>query len=148
MCNANQLPKFPSIGFLCFVFHVFKNWPNVSFLSVAQSYLSLCNPMDYSPQASSDHGISQARVLEWVAISPSKGSSPSKDRTHSSCISALAGWFFTTAPPGKPQCFLSLMLHVTFNWRFSYLTPICLHNNNSNKNDPTLPFRFCVSFYS
>jgi len=145
MCNANQLPKFPSVGFLCFVFHVFKNWPNVSFLSVAQSYLPLCNSMDYSPRTSSVHGISQARVLEEVAISSSKGSSPSKDRTHTSCISASTGGVFTTARPGKAQCFLSLTLYVTFNRRFSSLTPICLH---STKNDPTLPFRFCVNFYS
>ena len=36
---------------------------------------TLCNPMDYSPPGSSVHGILQARVLEWVAISSSKGSS-------------------------------------------------------------------------
>ena len=37
--------------------------------SVAQSCLTLCNPMDCSPPDSSVHGILQARVLEWVAIS-------------------------------------------------------------------------------
>ena len=37
-------------------------------ISVAQSYLTLCNPMDCSPPGSSIHGIFQARVLEWVAI--------------------------------------------------------------------------------
>ena len=36
---------------------------------VAKSCLTLCNPMDCSPPASSFHGISQARILEWVAIS-------------------------------------------------------------------------------
>ena len=104
MCNANQLPKFPSVGFLCFVFHVFKNWPNVSFLSVAQSYLPLCNPMDYSPRASSVHGISQARVLEWVAISSSRGSSRPRDQTRISCISYKkeVGGFFTTKPSLSP----------------------------------------------
>ena len=35
----------------------------------------ICNPMDYSPPGSSVHGISQARILEWVAISFSRGSS-------------------------------------------------------------------------
>ena len=40
---------------------------------VAQSCLTLCDPMDYSLQGSSVHGIFQARVLEWVAISFSKG---------------------------------------------------------------------------
>ena len=39
---------------------------------VAQSCLTLCNPMDYSPPGSSDHGILQARILEWVAIAFSK----------------------------------------------------------------------------
>ena len=57
-----------------------------------------CNPMDCSLSGSSVHGISQARILEWVAISRSRGSSPSSDETHVSC---LAGGFFTTEPPGK-----------------------------------------------
>ena len=37
-----------------------------------QSYLSLCDPIDYSPPCFSDHGILQARILEWVVISSSK----------------------------------------------------------------------------
>ena len=40
-----------------------------------QSCLSLCDPMDYSPPGSSVHGILQARILEWVAISSSRASS-------------------------------------------------------------------------
>ena len=40
-----------------------------------QLCLTLCNPMDYSLPGSSVHGISQARTLEWVAISSSRGSS-------------------------------------------------------------------------
>ena len=43
--------------------------------SVAQSCLTLCDPMDYSLPGSSIHGIFQARVLEWVAVSFSRGSS-------------------------------------------------------------------------
>ena len=43
--------------------------------SVAQSCPTLCNPMDYSLPGSSVHGILQARILEWVAISFSRGSS-------------------------------------------------------------------------
>ena len=42
---------------------------------IAQSYLSLSDPMDCSPPGSSVHGISQARILEWVAIPFSRGSS-------------------------------------------------------------------------
>ena len=43
--------------------------------SVAQSYLTLCDPMDCGPSGFSVHGISQARILEWVVISSSRGSS-------------------------------------------------------------------------
>ena len=53
---------------------------------VAQSCPALCDPMDCSLPGSSLHGIFQARVLEWVAISFSRGSSQSKDRTRVSCI--------------------------------------------------------------
>ena len=54
--------------------------------SVAQSCLTLRDPMDCRPPGSSVHGIFQARILEWVAISSSKGSSWLGDRTHISCI--------------------------------------------------------------
>ena len=43
---------------------------------VAQSCPTLCNPVDCSPPGSSIHGILQARILEWVAISFSRGSNP------------------------------------------------------------------------
>ena len=53
---------------------------------VAQLYLTLWDPMDCSLSGSSVHGIFQARLLEWIAISFSKGSSRPKDRTRVSCI--------------------------------------------------------------
>ena len=59
---------------------------------VAQSRLTLSDPMDYSPPGSSVHEISQARILEWVAISFSRGSSQLRDRTQVSCT---AGRLFT-----------------------------------------------------
>ena len=46
---------------------------------VTQSCLTLCNPMDYSSPGSSVHGILQTRILEWVAISFSRGSSQPRD---------------------------------------------------------------------
>ena len=52
---------------------------------VAQSCLTLCDPMDWSPPGSSVHGISQARMLGWAAISFSRGSSISRDWTYVSC---------------------------------------------------------------
>ena len=66
---------------------------------VTQLCPTLCDPMDYSPPGSSVHGISQARILEWVAISFPEGSSWPRDWTGVSC---LAGGFSTTEPPGKP----------------------------------------------
>ena len=53
---------------------------------VAQSYSTLCNPIDCSLPGSSVHGIFQAIVLEWIAISFSSGSSRRRDRTRVSCI--------------------------------------------------------------
>ena len=53
---------------------------------VAQLCLTLCNPMHCSLPASSLHGILQVRILEWVAISFSRGSSWPRDLTRVSCI--------------------------------------------------------------
>ena len=49
--------------------------PGVRAYSVAQLCPTLCDPLDCSPPGSSSHGISQAGILEWVAISSSRGSS-------------------------------------------------------------------------
>ena len=57
--------------------------------------------MDYSPPGSSVHGIFQARILEWVAISFS---------TYEPASPALVGGFFTTEPPGKPYAYNELRL--------------------------------------
>ena len=54
----------------------------------------------YSPPGSSVQGILQAKILEWVAMPSSKGSSQSKDQTQVSCT---AGRFFTPESPGKPN---------------------------------------------
>ena len=59
---------------------------------VAQSCPTRCDPMDYSPPGSSVHGILQARILEWVAMPSSRGSSQARDWTQVSCI---PGRFFT-----------------------------------------------------
>ena len=58
---------------------------------VTQSCLTLWDPMDCSLPGFSVHGILQARILEWVAISSSRGSSQQRDRTCISCVSE----FFT-----------------------------------------------------
>ena len=48
--------------------------------------VQVCNPMDYSPLSSSVYGISQARILEWVAVSSSRGSCQPSNQTRASCI--------------------------------------------------------------
>ena len=68
-----------------------------------QLCLTLCEPMDCSPPGSSVHGILQARILEWVALPSSRGSSPLRNRTHTSCDSCLKDRFFNAELPGKPS---------------------------------------------
>ena len=60
---------------------------------------ALCDPVDCSLPGSSVHGIILAKILEWVAISSSGGSSQLRDPT---CSFFIAGDFFTTEIPGKP----------------------------------------------
>ena len=62
--------------------------------------LTLFDPMDYSPPGSSVHGILQARILEWTAISSSRGSTQPKDATWVSCIPGDDS--LLSEPPGKP----------------------------------------------
>ena len=50
---------------------------------------TLCDPVGCSPPGSYVHGILQARVLEWVAVSSSRGSFPPRDRTHVSYVSCI-----------------------------------------------------------
>ena len=54
-----------------------------------QSCPTLCDPMDCSPPCSSVHGISQARILDWVAMPFSRGSFQSRDGTSVSYVSCI-----------------------------------------------------------
>ena len=88
----------------------------------AQSYLTLCNPMDCSPPGSFVHGIFQARILEWVAISysrgffrPNPGIEPLAFTSPMSPAFACGFFFFfTTAPPGKLQGLLRGQIYNQF----------------------------------
>ena len=62
---------------------------------VAQSCLTLGNPLVCSPPGSSVHGILLARILDWVSISFSRGFSSPRDQTRVSCVSCIADRFFT-----------------------------------------------------
>ena len=69
---------------------------------VSQSCPTLCDPMDCSPPGSFVHEISQVRILEWVAISFSRGSSQPRDQTHVSCT----GRWILVGHPGSPHVHL------------------------------------------
>ena len=62
--------------------------------SVTPSCPTLCEPLDCSPSGSSVHGIFQAGIPEWVAISSSRGSSQPRDQTRVSYISCIGRWGF------------------------------------------------------
>ena len=95
--NFYLLVSYPHEIMLCLDFLKFTNcvhWASLFLVSnwldleceVAQSCPTLCDPMDCSLPGSSVHGIFQATVLEWIAISFPKGSSQPRDRTQVSHI--------------------------------------------------------------
>ena len=69
---------------------------------VAQLCPTLCDPTDCGSPGSSDHGILQARILEWVAISSSRGSSWPRDQAQDSCH--LLHWQADSLPLSHPRC--------------------------------------------
>ena len=75
---------------------------------VAQSSSTLCDPMDCSPQPPLSMGVLQARIVEWVAMPSSRGSSQPRDWTQ---VSHIAGRFFTiwaTREASQPPLFFSM----------------------------------------
>ena len=86
-----------------------------------QLCLTLCDPMDCSPPGSSLLGIFQARILEWVAIFFSRGSSRPRDRT---CVSCISGRLFTIWATRERGNFLRLvgLISVCYkhNWGILY----------------------------
>ena len=89
---------------------------------VTKSCATLLQPHECSPPGSSVWGISQARTLEWVAISLSRVSSRPRDQTQVSC---LAGRFCTIEPPGKP---IYMYIYIVCVCVHTYMyTHICVH---------------------
>ena len=89
---------------------------------VAQSCLTLCNPVDCSLPGFSVHGILQARTLEWVAISFSRGSSPPRDQTR---VSRIGGRRFNLWATRRRWQFSSWAGKIPW-WREWQLTPVFL----------------------
>ena len=80
----------------------------------AQSYPTLCDPLDCSPPGFSVHGISQARILEQVAISSSRGSFWPRDRTCSCCIGRWILYQWATWE--ACHCYCSKMIDKILGW--------------------------------
>ena len=77
------------------------------------SRVRLCNSMDWSLPGSSVHGIFQARVLEWVAISFSRGSSWTRDRTQIPCV--IGRRFYHLSLQGSPVCIGTAPIYISIH---------------------------------
>ena len=106
-----------------------KHWQLISCVCVcvcvlvAQLCPILCDPMDCSTSGSSVHGILQARILEWIAIPFSRGSSWSRDQTQ---VSHIAGGFFTF---WATSCFiLKLKVFFLFFWSDRFVVYVVSFN--------------------
>ena len=82
------------------------------------NHVRLCDCMDYSSPGSSVHRILQTRILEWVAVSFSRGSSRPKDQTR---VSYIAGGLFTAESLGSPLWEYVSRKRYTLNPQNSYL---------------------------
>ena len=116
----------------------------ITICSDAQLCPTLCNPTDCSPPGSSVQGLLQARILDWVAISFSRGSSLFRDQTWVSCIASgfFANWatreslFITDFPSGTRckettcqcrRCWLLLIAYQRGYLSWTKLTPSIPH---------------------
>ena len=80
---------------------------------VTKSCLTLCNSIDYSPPGSSVHGISKARILDWVAISFSKGFSQFRDQSSIPYISCIGRWILNCWTIREAHYLLSRVLPIS-----------------------------------
>ena len=148
MENLNGRTHLRVVPFVRVIIHLgyYSLTPAYLFLKILVAQCTLCDHMDCSLSGSSVHGILQARILEWVAISFSRGSSRPRDWTQVSCI---ASRLFTSEPPGKPlplsgwQLFPGMLMSYCFQstsskdhenilkWGYRYLQTA---NNGTNQN--------------
>ena len=98
MLNLTESMKTYKIFWNCYLFSI-GAWIYKKLLYL---HLTLCNPTECSPSGSSVRWILQAKIVEWVAMPYSRGSSQPRDQTCDFRDSCIAGWFFTTEPRGKP----------------------------------------------
>ena len=93
---------------------------NMATAKSLQSCPTLCNPMDCSPPGFSVHGLLQARIVEWIAMPSSRGSSWPRDQAHVSYVSWAGSLLVPPAlghlkiPP--ETCYISLAHHCPGEW--------------------------------
>ena len=104
LLNTDIQYIFIGLGSLCLLSH---SWSLLVCVSHTRMCPTLCDPTDCSPPSSSVHGILQARILEWVVIPFSRGSSQPRDRTQ---VSSISGRFFTIWATREAQSLLTCML--------------------------------------
>ena len=122
-------------------------WGKGQACSVAQACATLHDPMDCGSPGSSIHGIFQARILQWVTISFSRGSSWPRDPTEVSCSSCIVGGFFISEPPGKPwegvQFSRSVMSDSLRPHELQHARPPCLSPTPRVYSNPCPSSRWC-----
>ena len=92
-----------------------------------QSCPTLCDPMDYSQPGSSVHGILQERILEWVAISFSMGSTQPRDRTYVSYFSCTGiGSRFSTTSTTWEAPYIRVYIYIFFPQSSSFFSTYCM----------------------
>ena len=115
---------------------------------VTQLCLTLCHPMNCNPPGPSVHGILQTRILEWVAIHFSRGSSPPRDWTYVSCI---AGRFYTIWATREAQSYSYSMPKCMETWIFKTHVSFTFHCPIFPAlflKPPNLDFHYLLSIFS
>ena len=98
---------------VCMYAHCFVFWVCCCCCSVSKLCLTLCDPTDCSRPGSSVHGISQVRILEWVAISFSRGSCRPRDQNCTSSVFCIGRWVLPQLSHWGRPVFLVIFIYLT-----------------------------------
>ena len=119
-CPALQMKWFICTIFLDYIYLIYDIYAVMCL--VAPSCLTLCDPMDYSLPGSSVHGILQARILEWVAMPSSRGSSQPRVQTQ---VSGIIDRFFTIwatrEAPYEIYMIWDIYIYISYHINIPYL---------------------------
>ena len=96
-----------------------------------QLCLTLSTPWTVAHQVSV-HGISQARILEWVAISSSNGSSQPRNQTHVSGVLCIGRWILFHCATWKAHIILHIILNNILNFQGPQIPSLTFHNIKTN----------------